>query len=211
MKLNYVVLGGASVLMLGAGIFGTTVAHAETPTVHPGSFCSPAGATGVTITGQPMQCQAEADRMRWREVGAPPVTPKPTSTATATPRVTTDPIRTPKPPATSTGKVTASYSCHAATFANDTDKTVIVFAGTAQTDDVEAQITIAPGQGKTMKSTNTNFGWTAKIQGTETVVGQRLSPGENLQAKCGTSSGGGGTSGGDASVDNARGLASTGV
>lgn len=222
MKFNHVALGGVSVLMFGAGILGTTVAHAETPTVKPGASCSPVGATGVSSVtpGQPMQCQSYPDgRMTWGEVGAPPVTPKPTATATpkptpaATPRATiTDPIRTPKPIVTPAGKVIASYSCNAVTFANDTNKTVTVFAGTAQTDDVEATITIAPGLGKTMRSTNTNFGWTAKIQGTETVVGQRLSPGENLQAKCGTA---GVTPSSTPSrtvgVDTTRGLASTGA
>lgn len=208
MKYNRVALGSAAALMFGvSGLFGTTVAHAEPPVVKPGAFCSPAGASGVTVTGQPMQCQSEPDdKMRWREVGAPPVTPKPTATPTPSATIT-DPIRTPKPTATPTGKVMARYSCNAATFANDMNKTVVVFAGTAQTDDVEATITIAPGQGKTMKSTNTNFGWTAKIQGTETVVGERLFPGENLQAKCGTTT----PAKTPAPSTPGRGLASTGV
>jgi hypothetical protein len=38
------------------------------PTVHPGSFCSDAGAKGVTVKGTPMTCKTTAadSRLRWR-------------------------------------------------------------------------------------------------------------------------------------------------
>jgi hypothetical protein len=38
----------------------------STNVVHPGTFCSPAGATGVTSKGTPMICGAASDgRNRW--------------------------------------------------------------------------------------------------------------------------------------------------
>jgi uncharacterized repeat protein (TIGR01451 family) len=41
-------------------------------TVTPGAFCSPAGVTGVTVTGLPMVCSttAQDSQLRWREAGA---------------------------------------------------------------------------------------------------------------------------------------------
>jgi hypothetical protein len=38
------------------------------PVVHPGAFCSPAGATGVTSAGTPMVCKTSPtdSRLRWR-------------------------------------------------------------------------------------------------------------------------------------------------
>jgi hypothetical protein len=46
----------------------TTTAKPVTNTVNAGSFCSPAGATGVTSTGLPMTCKpSDSDsRNRWR-------------------------------------------------------------------------------------------------------------------------------------------------
>ena len=43
-------------------------APAAPATVHPGSYCSSAGATGVTVKGTPMVCKttAEDSRLRWR-------------------------------------------------------------------------------------------------------------------------------------------------
>ncbi|MEU3570744.1 hypothetical protein AB0E96_20325, partial [Kitasatospora sp. NPDC036755] len=39
-------------------------------TVHSGSFCSPAGATGVTSKGTPMVCGPGSDgRNRWKSAG----------------------------------------------------------------------------------------------------------------------------------------------
>jgi hypothetical protein len=48
-----------------------TTAPKTTLTVHPGSFCSPLGATGVTTKGTPMVCKTtETDsKARWRKVG----------------------------------------------------------------------------------------------------------------------------------------------
>lgn len=47
--------------------------------VHPGSFCSPPGGTGETVTGVPMVCSPKktGDRARWRRNGpAPARTPR---------------------------------------------------------------------------------------------------------------------------------------
>ncbi|MDQ1486701.1 MAG: hypothetical protein QOJ62_2394, partial [Actinomycetota bacterium] len=46
-----------------------TATPAGAKVVHPGSFCTPAGATGVTTAGTPMVCKTSATdvRLRWRK------------------------------------------------------------------------------------------------------------------------------------------------
>ncbi|WP_258572908.1 hypothetical protein [Streptomyces sp. KM273126] len=45
----------------------STGGRSSAGTVHPGSFCSPAGAAGVTEAGTPMICGPGSDgRNRWR-------------------------------------------------------------------------------------------------------------------------------------------------
>lgn len=45
----------------------TPAAPATLPTVHPGAYCSPAGAAGVTAAGTAMRCSApDGGRARWR-------------------------------------------------------------------------------------------------------------------------------------------------
>jgi hypothetical protein len=49
----------------------TTSSTSSLPVVHPGAFCSPAGAQGVTTRGTPMTCKTSAtdSRARWRHSG----------------------------------------------------------------------------------------------------------------------------------------------
>jgi hypothetical protein len=43
----------------------TTVAP-RVPVVHPGAFCSPAGAKGITTAGTPMTCKLDSTGLRYR-------------------------------------------------------------------------------------------------------------------------------------------------
>lgn len=47
---------------------GGTPSPTQGVVVHPGAFCSPVGATGVTVDGKPMVCSFKAgdNRARWR-------------------------------------------------------------------------------------------------------------------------------------------------
>lgn len=62
-------------------------------TVTPGAFCSPAGATGVTVTGLAMVCSttaADPNQLRWRQAGT-------VTTTTAVPPTTTTTVASPPP------------------------------------------------------------------------------------------------------------------
>ncbi|WP_073952614.1 PASTA domain-containing protein [Streptomyces kebangsaanensis] len=58
--------GGGSSSSSGGSTSGSTGGGGSVGTVHPGSFCSPPGATGVTKAGTPMVCGPGSDgRNRW--------------------------------------------------------------------------------------------------------------------------------------------------
>lgn len=127
-------------------------AHAQTPTATPTS-------TTPAATASPIP-EATA-------------TPSPAATPEAAPTAEETPI---------TKRVTATYECGAAHFTNPLTDSVLVIYGTAQTDDVEGRITLAPGETRTVQSTNKAFGWTAWADGDQSRadVGHRWLPGEDL-------------------------------
>ncbi|GAA2239114.1 hypothetical protein GCM10010430_20340 [Kitasatospora cystarginea] len=50
----------------GTGSGGSATGGGSGPVVHPGAFCSPEGATGITSKGTPMVCGRTSDgRDRW--------------------------------------------------------------------------------------------------------------------------------------------------
>ncbi|WP_217182392.1 hypothetical protein [Streptomyces sp. AC495_CC817] len=59
--------GGSSTSGGSSSTGGSSTGGGGAPVVHPGSFCSPPGATGVTSAGTPMVCGPGSDgRNRWR-------------------------------------------------------------------------------------------------------------------------------------------------
>lgn len=220
MNLHHATIGVASVAFLGTGMFGVSPAHAgpglAVKTLPPGSSCNtgqeePANAVSST-TRKKMTCQAG----KWREVGAS-ATPKPTRSTTIY-----DPKRTAESTPTASGKkVTATFLCKDTAaesgnikLPNPTGKTVEIHRqGVVSTSG--NTIVIPPGQSYTLRdlpSNHSTFEWTAKIQGTETVVG-----GGSLRLTCGDTGGGTGTGnpgtpGTPGGASNpSRGLASTGA
>lgn len=89
------------------------------------------------------------------------------------------------------GSVTARYGCNKATFANHTNRAVIVTYGTASSDDA-TQLRVAAGASRTVTSRNPHFGWTARTLGGAELAVEDW-PGINLPGRCKRTSGLAGT------------------
>ncbi|MGY6025958.1 hypothetical protein [Streptomyces spinosirectus] len=63
------VITGARMRQVGVSPPGGTPSHSAGVFVHPGAFCSPVGATGVTDRGTPMVCSVKTGDpyARWRQ------------------------------------------------------------------------------------------------------------------------------------------------
>lgn len=85
-------------------------------------------------------------------------------------------------PAFAADGVTVAYACNKATFTNNTQGTVSVNYGTANSDDAK-NVQIPAKASRTVTSKNTNFGFTATdAKGKELLIVQW--PGVDLTAKC---------------------------